>query len=208
MLASILLMTAAVALADVPPVPGLCSAPVPENRDAPGCYETGEIDLAGAPTEIFWQIYEYPTLADANAEAARHRWTAVAQAHSRTWLYVLGEESEPVGGGARRAVVGPLHLAGRSTAHFAEAVFPPGMQTRVHSHPGPEAFYVVEGEQCMETPTDKRVIAAGGTYIVERGLHMQAAPKGRRNLVLVIAPKGQASMVPGGDWRPTGFCSP
>ena len=209
MLASILLMTAAVAMADVPPVPGLCSAPVPENRDAPGCYKTGEIDLADAPNEIFWHVYLYPTLDDANAEAARHRWAAVAQAHSRTWLYVLGDESEPISGGTRRAVVGPLHLsADRSTAHFSEAIFPPGMQTRVHSHPGPEAFYVVEGEQCMETPTDKRLIAAGGTYIVERGPHLQAAPKGRRNLVLIIAPRRQPAVVPGGDWEPTGFCSP
>lgn len=81
------------------------------------------------------------------------------------------------------------------------------MQTRVHSHLGPEAFYVVEGEQCMETPDDKRLIPAGGTYVVERGPHIQAAPKGRRNLILILSPKGQPAVVPGADWQPTGFCS-
>lgn len=204
---SILFMAAAVGLADVPPVPGLCSLPVPENREAPGCYKTGEIDLADAPGEIFWHVYQYETLAEATSEAGRHRWAAVAEAHSRNWLYVLGDELELVGGGARRAVIGPLHLGtGPSTAHFSEAIFPPGMQTRVHSHPGPEAFYVVEGEQCMETPTDRRLIPAGGTYIVERGPHLQAAPKGRRNLVLIVAPKGQPAVVPGGNWQPIGYC--
>jgi mannose-6-phosphate isomerase-like protein (cupin superfamily) len=81
------------------------------------------------------------------------------------------------------------------------------MRTRVHSHPGPEAFYVVEGEQCMETAIDKRLIEAGGAYVVERGPHLQAAPKGRRNLVLILAPQGQPSVVPGGDWEPSGFCN-
>ncbi len=62
--------------------------------------------------------------------------------------------SEDAGaGGQRRAKIGPLEVPnGPVTAHFPEAIFPPGMRTRVHSHPGPEAFYVVEGEQCMERP--------------------------------------------------------
>ncbi len=209
MLASILLLAAGLAQADVPPVPGLCSAPVPTNRETPGCYQTGQIDLGEAPMELYWQVYQFPTEAAAKAEAARHRWSAVAQAHSRAWLYVLGEASERVGSGTRRAMIGPLRPpAGPVTAHFSEAIFPPGMQTRVHSHPGPEAFYVVEGEQCMETPSDRRLIPAGGTYVVERGPHIQAAPKGRRNLVLILAPTGQPAVIPGGDWQPTGFCKP
>lgn len=202
-----MLMAAVLAQADLPPVPGLCSAPVPTNMEAPGCYKTGEIELVGAPSAIHWHIHEYPTLAAATSEAKRHRWASVTQIHSRTWLYVLGGPAEKVKGGARRAVIGPLTVSpGIQTAHFAEAIFPPGMRTRVHSHPGPEAFYVVEGQQCMESPTDRRMIAAGGTYIVENGLHMQAAPRGRRNLVLILAPKGTPSVRPGGDWKPTSFC--
>jgi quercetin dioxygenase-like cupin family protein len=208
MLTPIFLMVAAMAQADVPPVPGLCSAPVPANREAPGCYQTGQIDLTNAPSEIYWHIYQYPSEEAAVAEAGHHRWSAVAQAHSRIWLYVLGEPSERVSTGIKRAVIGPLRIpAGVTTAHFSEAIFPPGMQTRVHSHPGPEAFYVVEGEQCMETSSDKRVIPTDGTYIVESGPHIQAAPKGRRNLVLILTPKGRPAVIPGGDWRPTGFCS-
>lgn len=204
-----LLMTAAVAQADVPPVPGLCTAPVPADRETPGCYQTSELDLAGAPAKLYWHIREYPTLAAANAEAANHRWAAVAAAHSRYWLYLLGEAAEPATSGIERAVIGPLALPVRpAVAHFSEAIFPPGMKTRVHSHPGPEAFYIVAGEQCMETPSDKRKIGAGGTYVVPSGVHLQAAPHGRRNLVLIIAPKGVPFVIPGrGQWTPTGFCA-
>lgn len=193
--------------ASVPPVPGLCSAPVPANRDASGCYKTGEIELADPPTTIYWHIHEFPARNAAMAEVSRHRWATVTEIHSRVWLYVLGGSGETVVGGTQRAVIGPLNVQrGVQVAHFAASVFPPGMRTRVHQHPGPEAFYVVEGQQCMESPTEQRVIPAGGTYIVDGGLHVQAAPLGRRNLVLILAPKGMASVVPGGDWQPTDFC--
>jgi mannose-6-phosphate isomerase-like protein (cupin superfamily) len=208
MLAITMLMAASTALAGVPPVPGLCTAPVPENRDAIGCYQTGRLDVADAPATLYWHIVLYPDVATARAEAERHRWATVAQAHGRNWLYVLGARGERIEGGAVQAVIGPLDTPARAvTAHFAEAIFPPGMQTRVHSHPGPEAFFVVEGEQCMDTPGEQTTIAAGGTYIVSHGPHVQAAPKGRRNLVLILAPTGMAPVIPGGDWQPTGFCS-
>ena len=172
-----LLLVTAASQAGVPPVPGLCSMPVPANRNEAGCYQTSELDLTGAPPVIYWHIYEFSLPAAAAAEARRHRWSAVAQAHSRIWLYVLSGASEPVAGGTERASIGPLKVpSGPVTAHFSEAIFPPGMKTRVHSHPGPEAFYIVEGEQCMETPTDKRLIPTGGTYVVESGPHLQAAP--------------------------------
>lgn len=194
--------------ADVPPVPGLCTSPMPTNADAPGCYQTNELDLTGAPATLFWHIYEVRSAAEGKAEAARHRWGAVAQAHGRTWLYLLGDAQEHATIGSARATIGPLSVpaGGPVTAHFSEAVFPPGMRTRVHAHPGPEAFYVVSGEQCMETPTDRHVIPAGGTYIVPSGPHLQAAPKGRRNLVLILAPTGQPFVQPRRDWQPSGFC--
>lgn len=202
-----LLMLSAASQADVPPVPGLCSAPVPADRETPGCYQTNEIELAGAPEEIYWSIYEYRDIASAQREARRHRWSAVTHIHGRNWLYVLGLAGEPIKGAGLRAVIGPLKVPdGTVTAHFSEAIFPPGMRTRVHSHPGPEAFYVVEGEQCMDSPTGSRVIEAGGSYIVAGGPHLQAAPKGRRNLVLILAPKGQPFVIPGGQWQPGNFC--
>lgn len=153
MLTPILLVAAVLGQGDVPPVPGLCSAPVPTDRETPGCYQTSQIDLGDVRSELYWQIYQFPTEAVATAEAARHRWSTIARAHSRFWLYVLGGVSEPVRGGFKRATIGPLYPpAGPVTAHFSEAIFPPGMKTRVHSHPGPEAFYVVEGSSVWRRP--------------------------------------------------------
>ena len=128
--------------------------------------------------------------------------------HGQAWLYVLSGPSETIAGGTRKAVIGPLSVPPADTiAHFAAANFPPGMQTRVHSHPGVEAFYVVDGEQCMETPAERRTIPAGGTYIVNDGPHLQAAPKGRRNLVLILVPRGMQLITLRTDWNATGLCN-
>lgn len=209
-LIAIALAQVAVPPPPVPPVPGLCSAPVPADPGAAGCYQTSQLDLIDAPRMLYWHIFETASIEEAQAEAGRHRWATIARAHSRNWLYLLGDAEDAVAGNAREiAVVGPLAVPeGPVTAHFSEAIFPPGMQTRVHSHPGPEAFFVVEGEQCMETPADKTRIEAGGTYIVPGGPHLQAAPHGRRNLVLILSPKDAPFVIPGGDgWSPTGFCT-
>ena len=207
MLLSFLLAAALGSGIAVSGVPGMCTAAMPADPDAAGCYKTNEISLVDAPDRVYCHILQFDSTDAANAEARRHRWSAVARAHGRTWLYVLGGEHEDIAGGAERAVIGPLAVPSKTTkAYFAESVFPPGMRTRVHSHPGPEAFYVVDGTQCLETPHYKRMVEAGGTYVVAGGLHVQASPKGRRNLVLILAPAGARSVIPGGNWTPSGFC--
>ena len=35
----------------------------------------------------------------------------------------------------------------------------PGSTTPVHTHPGPEVIYIVDGEQCMETPRSATVFS-------------------------------------------------
>jgi mannose-6-phosphate isomerase-like protein (cupin superfamily) len=86
-----------------------------------------------------------------------------------------------------------------------ESWFPLGMRTRVHSHSGPEAFYVIEGQQCVETPSEQRIIAPGQSYIVEEGAHLQAAPEGRRSLVLILARPNEPWMQLEA-WQPSGYC--
>lgn len=194
---------------EVPPVPGGCSAPAAENIGKPGCFLSAEIDIAEPPTELFWHIHAFADQAHAQAEARRHRWAIVVQAHGRTWLYVMSGRDAAVRGGETWGVVGPLKVPGNGpvTVRFMESLFPPGMRTRVHAHSGPEAFLVVEGEQCVETPGDRRKIPARGSYIVESGAHVQSAPTGRKNLVVIVAPKGAPWITLGSDWVPSGFCT-
>ena len=189
-------------------LPGGCTAAAADNVGKSGCYLSGEIAVASAPAVLFWHIDQFATLAAAEAEAKRHRWALAVEAHGRFWLYVIGTDGEKVRGGKPKAVIGPLRAPEGQpvTVRFLMAKFPPGMKTGVHSHSGPEAFYVVDGEQCMETPTTREKLPAGRSYIVEAGPHLQAAPKGRTNLVAIVQPKGAPWLKIEHGWTPTGFC--
>mgnify|MGYP003288428223 CR=1 FL=1 len=101
---------------------------------------------------LFWRIENFPTLAQAEA-AAGHMGLA-AESGGKTWLFTLGPAGGASAGGAKVAEVGPLPnvVATQYLLRINEASGPPGSITRVHTHPGSEAFYVLAGEQNIRTP--------------------------------------------------------
>lgn len=65
----------------------------------------------------------------------------------------------------------------------------PGSTTPVHTHSGPELFYIVDGEQCLDTPEKGYKLIAGQGFIipgggVHRGRVMGDKP--RRSLALIL----------------------
>jgi quercetin dioxygenase-like cupin family protein len=190
-----------------PAVPGGCTAPAAAHAGKPGCYLSTEITISSPPSTLYWHIVPEPTERRARADADSRPWSAPVLAHGRWWLYVLSaNQQEPEL--APHHVAGPFNIKPGSpvVARFMESWFPPGMRTRVHSHSGPEAFYVIEGEQCTATPAEQRTIVAGQSYIVAGGAHLQAAPKGRRSVVLILASPGQPWMRLSDDWEGTNYC--
>lgn len=193
------------------PVPGACSEPASENVGRPGCYMAAEITIQSPPAEIYWNIYSFPT-ADAAAAAVRpFKWSVTTQSHGLHWAHVLAPQQVRLSAGQRMAIVGPMALeAGKVIrARFIESYFAPGMRTSVHSHPGPEGFYVLDGVQCMEMPAFKRSLQAGETLIVPaRRTHFQSSPSGRRNVAVVFYPPDEPWMKMETGWVPTTYCNP
>lgn len=202
-----LALIAAMAAQAVPPVPGACTEPASAHAGEPGCYLSAEIAIPAPPPALYWHIVPAASEAEARALARRHAWSAAVPAHRRWWVHVLAAEAA-LPGLPPHPVAGPLAAGGGKplSARFMESWFPPGMRTRVHAHAGPEVFYVVDGEQCTETPAERRLIRAGEHYTVAGGPHLQAAPHGRRSLVLILAPAGAPWMRLADEWRGTGFC--
>jgi quercetin dioxygenase-like cupin family protein len=200
-------LLAATSVQAVPPVPGGCTAPAGENRGKPGCFLSAERPLTPSTPRLYWHIVGSGSEAAAAAMAEPYAWTTVVEAHDRWWLYVLSE-SRTLPALPRHDVVGPLIVqAGKPTiARFMESWFTPGMRTRVHTHSGPEAFYVIYGQQCTETPGERRRTNSGQSYVVAGGPHLQAAPQGRRSLVLILAPSGEPWMRLSNKWSGTDFC--
>jgi quercetin dioxygenase-like cupin family protein len=188
----------------------MCSEPRTGPADAPGCYLIGTEPVGAAPaTPLFWHIDEFPTRSA--AEAARQARGTVGEAHGRAWLLTIAGADWKPASGTRIARVGPLPVtAGREyTAHLFEGVAPPAARTNVHRHPGPEAWYVLEGAPCLETPEGAHVMRPGESFIVPEGTPMMLTGTGtalRRTLGLVLHDSAKDWGVDATDWAPNGTC--
>jgi len=184
--------------------------PANGHQGQPGCWELGSIPISAAVgTPLFWHVYEFPTLA--KAERARDDRSQVINAYGRAWLEAVADKQWKAQGGRHVATVGPMYTTSSlpQTASFMEATFTPGMRSRVHTHPGPEAWMVLEGEQCVETTEGKIRVVAGESMMVRGGVPMALYGTGkgiRRALVLIIHPTGQPLGTTYSGWQPTESC--
>ncbi len=174
-----------------------------------GCWVLATAPVSPQNGPLYWHVHEIDSAEQARGAGQGSR---VIQAHNRTWLVTVAEQHWKPPSGRHLASVGPLQLLTKQphTASFMEATFTPGMSSRIHTHPGPEAWVVLEGEQCLETPEGVIRGAAGEAMKVRGGIPMQLFGTGtavRKALVLILHPSGQPLATPHHDWRPAGTCS-
>jgi len=158
---------------------------------------------------VFWHLYQYPSRAAADAAKGAHG--TVVESFGKVWLYAIAEKGWRPAVGERVAVIGPLTITPRKeySARYMEAVFTPGMKSRIHRHSGPEAWYVLAGGQCLETLEGTTVAHAGEGAIVPQGQPMilqSVGPETRRSVLLVLHESEQSWVTPADDWKPKGLC--
>jgi quercetin dioxygenase-like cupin family protein len=190
---------------------GVACDDVPSGEKRPdfGCFNVAtEKDLLFQERQVYWHIRTFANRAE--ADAAKSATGIVVEEDSRVWLSEFGSRDLIVKGGQRVAIVGPLQLppAKSYTAVLSYAVMRPGDQSRVHTHPGPEGWYMIVGEQCLETPAGANKAKAGATMIVAPNVPMQLSITGtavRKSLVLVLHDSSQARGIVS-QWKPPGAC--
>jgi quercetin dioxygenase-like cupin family protein len=193
-----------------PRMPGGCEAPAEANTGKLGCYYDASVKFGTLPASVFWHVDEFPDAASA-AEAKGHA-SVVVRGYDRIFLHTVNGEAEwRAGGGRHLATVGPMPAPQGSpvTARFMQAMSQPGATTRPHRHDGAEAFYLLSGAICIETPDGDKTTVAGETYWVPARVPMQLTSAGaglRRSLFLVLHASSQPWMTMAPDWTPAGAC--
>jgi hypothetical protein len=131
-----------------------CARPAENHADEAGCFYDGSVELGIVAGPRWWHIDEFPDI-----EAAKKAATSQGHAHvifGRALLQTVNDKADWAAPGGRHvATVGPVPIEGQvtRTARFMEATFTEGMTLAVaHRHSGPEAWYVFEGAQCLESP--------------------------------------------------------
>jgi quercetin dioxygenase-like cupin family protein len=161
-------------------------------------------------SEVFWHLDVYSTRAA--AEQAKSSRGTVIESLGKVWLLSIEAAGWRPAGGERIAEIGPLPvIAGETyTAQYMEAIFTPGMTAPTHTHPGPEAWYTLAGETCLETPQGTQVGRAGGPPVIVPGgtpMHLTATgTEQRRALVLILHESSKPAATMGHTWVPRGLC--
>jgi quercetin dioxygenase-like cupin family protein len=175
-----------------------------------GCFNVATVTrLHFSQASVYWHLRVFPSRQA--AEAVKSATGIVVEEDGRVWLSEFGTRESAPRGGEPIAVIGPLQLpaAPSYAAVLSYAVMRPGDSSRVHTHPGPEAWYVLAGEQCLETPAGADKARAGGTMAVGSNIPMELSVTGktlRRAFALVIHDSAQQRGIPS-DWKPSGACN-
>jgi quercetin dioxygenase-like cupin family protein len=191
--------------------PGACNTPAAERKGEIGCYLDASEELGTLPQgPWFWHLDNYPTRAA--AEAAKGPRGTVVESFGKIWLYTIAEEGwRAAGGGKHVATIGPLATepGKKYTARYMEAVFAEGMHSTLHRHSGAEAWYVLSGAQCLETPDGTIIAHAGEGAVVPQGPPMRLSSMGtetRRSVLIVLHDSALPWVNYASDWQPRGLC--
>jgi quercetin dioxygenase-like cupin family protein len=168
----------------------LCVENSPERRGEIGCSIVENKPLPGNLKEpLFWHIDRFDTgdLARAAAGPA----SVAFEAHGAWWLMSIESQAESHHGGQHVAAVKLLSLpeAPKYSMLVISAYIPAGLTSRVHLHSGVEAFYVVDGEQCLETADGAFKMQKGESLVVPTGVTMRLVATGskpRRAFAVIV----------------------
>jgi quercetin dioxygenase-like cupin family protein len=167
-----------------------CEKNSPERRGEVGCSLVENKPLPeGLAEPLFWHIDRF-----SSGEEARAKINPVSvafEAHGSWWLMTIEPKVNDHHGGQHVTQVRlpPLPPAKRYSMLVMSAYIPAGLTSRIHTHSGVEGFYVVDGQQCLETPTRIYKMAKGESFVIPAGVTMRLVATGtkpRRALAVVV----------------------
>jgi quercetin dioxygenase-like cupin family protein len=156
-----------------------CVENSPERQGGIGCSIVVQKLLPeGIKEPVLWHIDRFGSLRLARAAAGPAG--LAFEAGGRFWLVTVESQASDHHGGDHVAAVGPLPLtrASRYSMQINSARFTPGMYSRVHTHSGVEAFYVIDGEECLQTPTSAVTLRQGASLFIPAETPMRLVATG------------------------------
>ncbi|VXC92691.1 conserved hypothetical protein [Burkholderia sp. 8Y] len=189
---------------------GAC-IPVSQRTTELGCFVYAEEHLRELPDgPVYWHIDRFAD--QSSAQAAKGENGTVVEILGRVWLFTISGKSWRPSTGEHIADIGPLTLphARSLMATYMEGNFKPGMQSTIHRHPGTEAWFVLSGAQCLETPHGEQIGKPGAPpVIVPPGEPMLLTGIGKEQghwLVLILMDATMPRGTPADDWTPKHTC--
>lgn len=203
-----------VAVAAAPPALAQATSrpctPGKDEQPGPACLMAHQPLGALPEGAVYWQLQTYPDLAAARHDRPAHG--VVTFAFGQTWLFTIGPRGVRPRHGTRIAEIGPIPVKSGASfdAEFLKSTFSPGMTAPVHVHSGPEAFYAIAGDTCLETPDGVQFARGPGNRLVIQGgppmLLMAPGPALRKGFALILHDSALPPTTLVHHWTPKGLC--
>ena len=167
-----------------------CVENSPERRGEIGCslVENKPLppDLKGP---LVWHIDRFAT--EAAARAAVGPTSVAFSAHGIAWLMTIETAATDHHGGqhVKTAAMPALPPAEKYAMLAMSAYIPSGLTSRYHHHSGVEGFFVVDGQQCLETADRTYVMNREGALVIPADVAMRlvaTGPTPRRALAVIV----------------------
>jgi len=159
---------------------------------------------------VYWSLDKYASVNAAQRDAVRS--ASVIQAFGSVWLFSVGPVPSRPLNGEHVAQVGPISIDKNTSydAEFLKSTFTPGMTAPLHVHSGPEAFYAVSGDSCLETPDGVQIGRGPGNSMIVRGgppmLLMALGAEPRKGFALILHDSALPPTTLVHNWTPNGLC--
>lgn len=184
--------------------------PVEQRTGAGGCWILVDQPIGLlSPGKTFWYVDSYAGRPE--AETAKGPRGTIVQALERFWvLTIVSDDRAPQGSHSGR--IGPLPVKSGVpySAMYMETTSQPGFQSAIHTHAGPEAWFNVAGEMCLETPEGIIRDHAGTPGVFVRGdtpmLLTSTGSVQRRAMVLVLHESDRPPITIDHAWSSKGLC--
>jgi quercetin dioxygenase-like cupin family protein len=183
----VLIFSARMASAQLEPS---CAEDSPERRGEVGCSLIENKPLpADLKAPLVWHIDRFTT--EAAARGAVGPTSVAFSAHGVAWLMTIETAATDHHGGQHVAVAAmpALPPAAKYAMLVMSAYIPSGLTSRFHHHSGVEGFFVVDGQQCLETADRTYVMNKEDTLVIPADVAMRlvaTGPTPRRALAVIV----------------------
>jgi hypothetical protein len=162
------------------------------------------------PGPLVWRFENFPTT-DA-AQRASTPASAVVEAGGRAWLLTLaakGVRSEGATFVVETELLPPIPSGPSYEIVVSQANLGPEAKVMTHKHSGPETWFLLTGEQCVELP-DRAVRGRAGqpppSAPAETPMKLNVVGPGKRDALFLVVHDSSKPWNTFVDWKPKGLC--
>ena len=161
------------------------------------------------PGPLVWRFENFPTVKAAQGVSTPT--SVVVEAAGKVWLLTLAAKGGRSKGGtlvAETELLPPIPTGLTYNIVVAEADLGPEANVMTHKHSGPETWYLLSGEQCLELPDRVLRARVGETMSApaETPMKLNIVGPGKRDALFLIVHDSSKPFNTFLDWNPKGLC--